>query len=199
MGDEYAREKASQVLRDAVALLPEASDSDIGEKKRAEAEEAPELSSEPHDIKPPAPKRARVMSRASAPPAYFSSYATTSPGWHYQTPMTPTPAPPILKRLRSSNWFERAAFFTSENPQSMPNLSNYGKSDSSRSLGAILASPTLSLSRQGSLCASLAGDLPVLPGENFLLTSNNHERQEPVDSPDLSQDGASDEFLSEFF
>ena len=198
MGDEYAREKASQVLRDAVALLPETpDDDDAGAMKPFVPAATPELSPERHYFRPPAPKRARIMSHPAAPPAYYSSYATASPGWHSQAPMTPTPAPPPLKRLRSS-WFERAAFFTPPTSPSTPPRPSYGRSDSSRALGAILASPTLS--RQGSLCASLAGDL--LPGENFLLTSN-HQKQDtgttarPVDSPDYSQ--GSDEFFTEFF
>lgn len=206
VGNEYAREKASQVLRDAVALLPEASDDASESKKREaepEAEEAPELKSEPHSTniytKPPAAKRQRLMTPAANPPAYHSSYATTSPGWQYQhqTPMTPTLTPPTLKRLRSNNWFERAAFFQTPHSPTTPTLTNLtstGRSDSSRPFGvdlSFLASPT-TLSRQGSLFSLGNGSLP---GENFLLTSN-HDKGDL----DLSQiDGSSDEFFTDFY
>ena len=206
VGDEYAREKASQVLRDAVALLPEAEriddDKSANGTTASDADEMPELSSESHNRRQVAAKKRnkRKVEQMSSP-AYFPAAsfrhhdAVPEPSWQYsQAAATLSPVrtikpvltPPPMKRMFSGSIFENSAFFTGNNiPTRSPNP------------------PPLSpfFQRQESLCLSLGA--VSFPGDNFLLHNkcSDHGRipTDVIINAPLSDSNASDEFVSDFY
>jgi hypothetical protein len=203
VGDEYAREKASQVLRDAVALIPEvAKDARPDDDKSdngtaADPEELPELYAESHDRKPAANKQTKRKAEQMSSPTYYPSASVrhnvtaTQPSWHYYNPaatlspmqmVKPVLTPPPMKRFFSGSIFENSAFFTDNTPRSPnpPPLSPY-------------------FHRRESLCFSLGA--ASLPGENFLLTNRDHAciPKNVTTDPPPSESNASDEFVSDFY
>jgi hypothetical protein len=203
VGDEYAREKASQVLRDAVALLPDAGEAEKQEDKEedksdADTDSMPELVAV-EEVKEK--KRAKNVRKEKKPNAseetdrnlkrklispplspYYPSSSNANPSvWHYNQPIPPLPAPP-LKRHRSNNFFEHCAFF--------------GTGDSSRSLGAFPIGPPC-LSQQDSLCFSVGNvSLPgIIIDEEDIAELTQTDFLVP---PDLKS-ATSSEFLSDFY
>ena len=194
VGNEYAREKASQVLRDAVALLPESDtaekdNTEVG-KKQDSTEDAPELAVEHSDAKPtpvqgqiqvPATtmKNFKRKDRSPSNHGFYSNYIPAPQSWHLQAVPSSIQGPP-LKRQRSNNFFDRSAFFAL-----------HGKGDSARSLGTFPGSPCLS--RQGSLSGALPGALSAP------LLLEDHDINAVPDLMSSLERGTSDEFCSDFY
>ncbi|CAB9523570.1 Nitrilase family, member 2 [Seminavis robusta] len=221
VGNEYAREKASQVLRDAVALLPEsdtaadtatvATEDDRSDNgTAADPDDAPDLSPEAspkYDKKPAARRQKR---KAESPLEYERPTIFHHPpaprSWHFQstaatlsppTPVRPVLTPPPMKRMFSGSIFERSAFFTSGPNRDEPNPAVSNNSSSNNSIVPPPLSPFLN--RQESLCLSLGA--ASLPGEGFLLRDSDHARipTEFTTRTPPSDSNADDEFVSDFY
>ena len=208
VGNDYAREKASQVLRDAVALLPE-SENDGNQNNERKVDEPqdvpddePELTSEccavdkasilvpvsvpkqPSMTAPKSLKRKKGMVPSNH--GFRSSYSNV-PQSRQSQPMPPIQGP-AFKRQRSNNFFERSAFFAIQ-----------GKEDSVRSLGTFPGSPCHS--RQGSFTGSTAISkvLPIAAASSMPPLHDNRDDADVVGMPSALQRGSSDEFGYDFY